>query len=65
MAARQTVYGVGTMLSSTSIPASTLRENVTSPGGTTQAGLEVLMDKLPSLIEQTLKAAHKRSIELK
>lgn len=38
----QTVVGAGTMLSESSLPAATLRENVTSPNGTTAAGLETL-----------------------
>ena len=46
---------------------SQLRVNVTSPNGTTQAGLNVLMDEetgLPPLIAQTIDAATKRSREL-
>jgi pyrroline-5-carboxylate reductase len=44
-----------------------LRINVTSPNGTTQAGLEVLMQDasgLTPLIEQTVAAAADRSREL-
>ena len=44
-----------------------LRENVTSPNGTTLAGLEILMDKkygLRPLIKSTVEAAAKRSKEL-
>ena len=44
-----------------------LRVNVTSPNGTTQAGLEVLMDKetgLPMLMSRTVAAATRRSKEL-
>jgi pyrroline-5-carboxylate reductase len=46
---------------------SQLRVNVTSPNGTTQAGLEVLMNEqtgLPPLIAKTIDAATKRSKEL-
>jgi pyrroline-5-carboxylate reductase len=41
-----------------------LRKNVTSPNGTTQAGLEILMSGLDDLIKNTAKAAKKRSEEL-
>lgn len=42
-----------------------LRQNVTSPGGTTQAGIQVLKDgKLDALLLQTLKAAVQRAKEL-
>lgn len=45
-----------------------LRRNVTSPNGTTQAGLEVLMHPetgLPPLVAATVAAATHRSIELR
>ena len=48
-------------------PPKQLRINVTSPNGTTQAGLEVLMDEqtgLPPLIKRTVAAAADRSREL-
>ncbi|MEL7348565.1 MAG: pyrroline-5-carboxylate reductase dimerization domain-containing protein, partial [Pseudomonadota bacterium] len=38
-----------------------LRENVTSPGGTTAAGLAVLMPELPRLMTATVAAAADRS----
>lgn len=46
--------------------ATTLREQVTSPNGTTQAGLEALMqgDALQKLVNATTEAACKRSKEL-
>ncbi len=44
--------------------AEQLRINVTSPNGTTQAGLEVLMQKLPDLMVRTVAAAAERSREL-
>lgn len=64
--ARETVSGAGELLHQSSDSAETLRVNVTSPKGTTAAGLEVLMadDGLPALIEQTIRAAHRRAIEL-
>ena len=43
--ARETVAGSGELLHRSDLPAATLRQNVTSPGGTTQAALEVLMAK--------------------
>jgi pyrroline-5-carboxylate reductase len=46
--------------------ATTLRENVTSPGGTTAAALAVLMagDGLPSLLQKAVAAATDRSRQL-
>ena len=41
--ARETVSGSGELLHRSTLPASTLRQNVTSPGGTTAAALDVLM----------------------
>ena len=43
-----------------------LRQSVTSPGGTTEAGLKKLKenDKLFKLLEETVKSAHKRSIAI-
>ena len=48
------------------LPASTLRENVTSPGGTTAAALAVLMaaDGLAPLMTKAVAAATRRSKEL-
>lgn len=64
--ARETVTGSGELLHQSDDLAATLRKNVTSPNGTTAAGLSVLMavDGLPSLMEKTVKAAHDRAIEL-
>jgi pyrroline-5-carboxylate reductase len=63
--ARQTIYGAGRMLAETSDPASTLRERVTSPGGTTAAALKVLDDKnLRQIFKDALSAARRRSQEL-
>ena len=64
--ARETVAGAGELLHQSSDSAETLRVNVTSPKGTTAAGLDVLMaeDGLPPLIEKTIRAAHRRAIEL-
>ncbi len=65
--ARQTVVGSAALAETdATIPASTLRKNVTSPGGTTEAALNVMMDgRYQELINEALKAAANRSIELK
>ncbi len=64
--ARTTVAGSGELLHRSPLDASTLRQNVTSPGGTTAAALAVLMaaDGLDRLMEQAVAAATKRSREL-
>ena len=64
--ARQTVTGAGELLHRAPEAAGQLRRNVTSPGGTTQAALEVLMaeDGLAPLVERAVAAAKKRGGEL-
>jgi pyrroline-5-carboxylate reductase len=64
--ARATVEGAGELMRCTGTPASTLRQNVTSPNGTTDAGLQVLMAEngLENLMVKTVDAATKRSTEL-
>lgn len=64
--ARETVAGSGELLHQSKDAAATLRKNVTSPNGTTAAGLDVLMaeDGLGPLMEKTVRAAHDRAIEL-
>lgn len=64
--ARVTVAGAGELLHTSPLSAETLRENVTSPGGTTAAALEVLMgsDGLRELMTDAIAAAAKRSQEL-
>lgn len=64
--ARQTVIGASTLLAHTETPASELRQNVTSPNGTTAAALDVLMGPhgLASLMRETVQAALKRAKEL-
>ena len=64
--ADQTVYGAGALLEASDKPAATLRENVTSKGGTTAAALSVLMaqEGLASLMGDAMTAAHHRSREL-
>jgi pyrroline-5-carboxylate reductase len=64
--ARETVAGSGELLHRSDLASATLRENVTSPGGTTAAALEVLMgpDGMQSLLTRAVAAATKRSKEL-
>ncbi|WP_092810280.1 pyrroline-5-carboxylate reductase [Roseivivax marinus] len=65
--ARATVAGAGALAQETGTAPGTLRENVTSPNGTTAAGLSVLMDEeagLPPLIRRTVGAAADRAREL-
>jgi pyrroline-5-carboxylate reductase len=65
--ARATVEGAGELLHrAPDISAETLRKNVTSPGGTTQAALDVLMarDGLAALMARAVAAAAKRAEEL-
>lgn len=64
--ARQTVIGAAALLEADASDAAQLRRNVTSPNGTTQAALDVLMaeDGLVALMTRAMTAARKRSEEL-
>jgi pyrroline-5-carboxylate reductase len=64
--ARATVAGSGELLARSPLAAATLRQNVTSPGGTTAAALDVLMGKdgLERLMVEAIAAATRRSREL-
>jgi pyrroline-5-carboxylate reductase len=64
--ARETVAGSGELLHRSELPSATLRQNVTSPAGTTAAALEVLMgpDGLQPLLTRAVAAATRRSKEL-
>lgn len=64
--ARATVAGSGELAQRSAESAASLRENVTSPGGTTRAALDVLMaaDGLDPLLRRAILAATKRSREL-
>ncbi len=64
--AGQTVLGAAMLASQSGENPSTLREQVTSPNGTTAAALSVLMgeDRLKSLVGEAVEAARRRSIEL-
>lgn len=61
-----TVKGAGALAAAAESSPTTLRENVTSPNGTTQAGLEVLMkdDAFVKLMQGVVDAAARRSEEL-
>ncbi|MFG1480067.1 pyrroline-5-carboxylate reductase [Xanthobacter sp. V4C-4] len=65
--ARATVAGSGALLDDSDLPAATLRQNVTSPGGTTAAALAVLMHEARGfgpLMEDAVAAATRRGKEL-
>lgn len=64
--ARETVAGSGELLRRSEDSSATLRQNVTSPGGTTAAALQVLMGDggLQPLMIRAVAAATKRSKEL-
>ncbi len=64
--ARETVAGSGELLHRSELASATLRQNVTSPGGTTAAALEVLMgaDGMQQLMIRAVAAATARSKEL-
>ena len=64
--ARGTVIGAGALADQARDPAATLRQNVTSPGGTTAAALDILMSDtaLEALVGRAIVAATDRSREL-
>jgi pyrroline-5-carboxylate reductase len=64
--ARHTVAGAGALIAASAEEPSRLRENVTSPGGTTEAALKVLMagDGLGALMRRAVAAAARRGREL-
>jgi pyrroline-5-carboxylate reductase len=64
--ARATVAGAGALLDAEAREPAELRRDVTSPGGTTEAALRILMDDgaLARLIGRAVAAARKRAIEL-
>lgn len=65
--AKATVAGAGALAEQSEDSPSQLRVNVTSPNGTTQAALEVLMDDddgFPALLNRAVAAATNRSKEL-
>jgi pyrroline-5-carboxylate reductase len=64
--ARETVAGSGELLHRSDLASATLRQNVTSPGGTTAAALDVLMGSngLHALLTRAVAAATQRSKDL-
>jgi pyrroline-5-carboxylate reductase len=64
--ARATVAGSGELLNRSPLDPATLRQNVTSPGGTTAAALDVLMaaDGLDALMKRAVATATRRSRDL-
>jgi pyrroline-5-carboxylate reductase len=64
--ARATVAGSGALLAASAEDAATLRRNVTSPKGTTERALAVLMEDAawPALMRRAIAAATARSREL-
>jgi pyrroline-5-carboxylate reductase len=63
--ARGTVFGAGKMLHDLQVPASELRRNVTSPGGTTEAALKCMDNAgLEDILTKAVFCAHKRAGEL-
>jgi pyrroline-5-carboxylate reductase len=65
--ARETVAGAGELLHQSDVRPEVLRHNVTSPGGTTEAALKVLMAKrggLKGVLGRAVEAARKRSEQL-
>jgi pyrroline-5-carboxylate reductase len=64
--ARETVAGSAELMHRSQLDVATLRENVTSPGGTTAAALDVLMgpDGFDHLLTQAIVAATRRSRDL-
>ena len=64
--ARQTIIGSAALAETDAdVPASQLRQNVTSPGGTTAAALEVLMNgELQKIYDRAIAAATERGKDL-
>ncbi len=65
--AKHTVFGSGKLSLKSDLSPKNLRENVTSPGGTTEAALSVLLhnDKFRLTMKEAIKSAHKKSIHLR
>ncbi|MGQ3076193.1 MAG: pyrroline-5-carboxylate reductase family protein, partial [Ferrovibrionaceae bacterium] len=60
------VYGAAALAAESREEPGTLRQQVTSPNGTTAAALSVLMgdDRLKMLVTEAVEAARARSVEL-
>ncbi len=62
---RQTILGAGTLLTESADAPAELRAAVTSPGGTTEAALDVMMDRdWPAIVGDAIAAARHRGAEL-
>ena len=64
--ARATIIGSGALLEADPSPPKRLRQNVTSPGGTTEAALKILLakDGLPDVLKRAVAAARRRARDL-
>jgi len=63
--ALQTAFGAAKMALESSEDCATLRDRVTSPGGTTEAAIGVLQEgDIQGIFDRALKAAHQRAVEL-
>lgn len=63
--ARQTVYGASSLMTESGESAQDLRKKVTSPNGTTQAGIENFQaNNFETIVEEALNAAKQKSLEL-
>jgi pyrroline-5-carboxylate reductase len=62
--ARETLIGAGLLADSSLQSLTTLREQVTSKGGTTAKALEVLAKQLPTVMVQAANAAQQRSVAM-
>lgn len=61
----QTIIGAGKMLDTSELPVNVLRENVTSPNGTTEAGLKALAEhNFTEAVVECVTSATNRSKEL-
>ena len=62
---RQTMLGAGRLLAESGEDPAALREAVTSPGGTTEAALEVMLKRdLPGIVVEAIAAARQRGVDL-
>ena len=62
--AQQTILGAAQLADQSADSFATLRENVTSPGGTTAAGLTQLQSELEKIVRVTAIAAYQRAVHL-
>ena len=62
--AKQTVCGAAALMDNSAETPAVLRQNVTTPGGTTAAALAVFEQSLPDAMEKAVEAAKQRSREL-